>query len=189
MNWKASTLIGLVAIVSAGCVSESSPFSRANPAFEKYYNGPTAKSKALEKSFSGHTRMTYEPVHGTQVEYFSPDGRTYLWYPGNTVVLPGLWEVRSYTMPNLDLTNINRPVVRVEEVIPLCFQYGKKTYNPATRKHGDYWSCSIASPRPITRGELRQGDIFRLSERVKPPFILPKDKTTFTALLKQCGDC
>ncbi|MBL4556436.1 MAG: hypothetical protein JKP98_02155 [Rhodobacteraceae bacterium] len=39
--------------------------------------------------YGGATYKSYSRAHGTQIEYLASNGRAYLWYPGNTRVVPG----------------------------------------------------------------------------------------------------
>ena len=89
---------------------------------------------------SNRTMMTYDPGHGTQVEYFDGSGRNYLWYPGNTGVVPGRWKLEGGN---------------------LCFRYGANTYNPQTNQSGGNWECQptdmlrVRHRRPGGRRRLR----------------------------------
>jgi hypothetical protein len=66
----------------------------------------------------GYTNMSHDAGHGTQVEYLSPGGSAWLWYPGNSVILPGKWK-------------------RSGENI--CFAYTANSYNPVTGHKGGDW--------------------------------------------------
>src|SRR5690606_18542591 len=58
--------------------------------------------------FAGVTFVHYDRGHGTQVEYMAKNGKTYLLYPGNKVIVRGTWK--------LDRTD--KP-----KVFNLCFKY------------------------------------------------------------------
>ena len=75
---------------------------------------------AMAASPIGSTNMTFDPGHGTQVEYLAADGGAHLWYPGNSVILHGQWK---------------------KQGTGYCFKYGPNTYNPVTHVYGDKWEC------------------------------------------------
>jgi hypothetical protein len=91
--------------------------------------------------------------HGTQVEYHAPNGKTYLWYPGNSKIVVGDWEIRPSQHKSPEL----------------CYRYGTDTYNPVTRTDGGNWRCGDIrySDMDILRGNpfrLRPGDVPRRIE-------------------------
>ncbi len=53
----------------------------------------------------------------------------FLWYPGNSVVLPGTVE------------RFEEVTVAEQPHAALCFQYGAITYNPVTKQRGSKWNC------------------------------------------------
>ncbi|MDQ7080738.1 MAG: hypothetical protein Q9M41_08745 [Paracoccaceae bacterium] len=104
----------------------------------------------LKAYISGNTRWTYDIFHGTQVEYNAADGKTFLWYPGNTRILPGRWEVRKgFIVPEL------------------CYLYGTNSYNPVTGLPGGKWECDTVKQL----GYIIQGDPFGLSHGL--PTVIP----------------
>jgi len=99
--------------------------------------------------YCGKTLHFYEDSHGNQVEYLDPDGRCYLWYPGNPVVLVGQW--------------------RCDES-RIYFRYGSETYNPVTDVIGGLWEpCSVAL-WSVSIVEAVPSDIFELERQL--PFVL-----------------
>jgi len=110
------------------------------------------------------TIMTYSPGHGTQVEYYDKKGGTWLWYPGNKVVLPGRWKTESGK---------------------ICFGYTPNSYNPVTGHTGASWECQPLKIFESVVVERAPGDVFGLSQRAKPPFSLPKRRTSIEALSKR----
>lgn len=127
------------------------------------------------------TRYSHDPQHGNQVSFSTADGHTYLWYPGNPVVLKGEWRACEdrfgMTVKGAETTMI--PFGK------LCFKYGSNTFNPATGSKGDEWECAPASKLETTLVEQRQGDVFGLAKRTSVPFVLPRDRTTMNQLLAQ----
>jgi len=120
----------------------------------------TSPTLAAQK-LSNLTVMTYSPGHGTQVEYYDSSNHTFLWYPGNRVVLPGQWKTKG---------------------ADICFRYGPNTYNPATGARGAVWECMPQSLSQSTVVETAKGDVFGLSQRTRVPFSLPKRRTSIDAL-------
>jgi hypothetical protein len=117
---------------------------------------------AAAEQLGGYTNMTRDSAHGTQVEYVATNGKTYLWYPGNKVILPGRWKQQG--------SNI-------------CFMYGANTYNPATGSRGAEWECA---PSRLYWGgivERMEGDPLGLQRRKEVPFKLDRARTTLEKLL------
>jgi len=108
-----------------------------------------------------------QPGHGTQVEYFAPNGRAFLWYPGNTRSVPSYWKIEKGTRSHL-----------------ICFQYPANSYNRLTKQSGGNWECAKLGfwAKDIT--EIRGKDIFSLSSG-RVPHSLSTYQTTFDALLKE----
>lgn len=126
--------------------------------------GANAEESALRAQFSGLTMMFFEAGHGTQIEYNAPNGRSYLWYPGNSVVLPAYWRIQGDD---------------------ICYLYPQSSYNPITQTRGGGWECQSASSSLSRTTERARGDIFGLSRTKRPPFALSADRTTFQELRRQ----
>lgn len=127
------------------------------------------------------TRYSHDPQHGNQISFNTADGQTYLWYPGNPVVLKGEWRACEdrfgMTVKGAETTML--PYGK------LCFKYGPNTFNPATGSKGNEWECAAASKLEATLVEQRQGDVFGLAKRTPVPFVLSREKTTMNQLLAQ----
>jgi hypothetical protein len=124
---------------------------------------PVAAATAAEQ-LGGYTNMSVDSSHGTQVEYVAANGKSWLWYPGNSVVLPGRWKRQGADM---------------------CFAYGANTYNPATGTRGGGWECMPFRLYWGTVDERMKGDIFALQGRGAVPFKLDRERTTLEALLSR----
>lgn len=126
-----------------------------------------ANSTTPDEAYSmlcDRTVFFYEDLHGNQIEYFSPDGRAQLWYPGNWRVNSGRWEIR--------------PSERAPNKADLCFLYGKKSYNPITKEWGGSWRCrsfSLYYQREVEKRSI-VGDIFNLSNNTVPMVLPSKPK-------------
>jgi hypothetical protein len=124
------------------------------------------------------TRHSHDPSHGNQLSFSTSDGRTYLWYPGNAVVLRGEWracEDRFGMTQRGETTTL--PFGKI------CFRFGPGTYNPATGAKGNEWECAAASKVESTIVEQRPGDVFGLAKRDAVPFVLPRERTSMADLL------
>ncbi|WP_029041523.1 hypothetical protein [Cucumibacter marinus] len=139
--------------------------------------------RAIERQHWDTTSMSYSP-HGTQVEYLSRRGRAYLWYPGNTGMVKGRFKIDVMHLP-VDKTP-NSPLY---SLVVICFKYGANTYNPITKTRGGDWECMPYSFYRDADRDIVSGDPFRLSKRRNVPFVLSRDKTSFSRLLEQCTDC
>ncbi len=119
------------------------------------------------------TRVSFTEEHGTQVSYMNSSGRILLWYPGNGIVLPGLWKVQEATVKNLTF-------------VALCFQYGADTYNRVTKERGGKWACLPADIWARSTVDGADGDVFGLEQRASAavPFRLSKARTTIADLQK-----
>lgn len=99
------------------------------------------------------TYLSFSTQHGVQIEYLSPKGGAYLWYPGNTSVVSGEWEVV-----------LNK----------ICYRYGPQTYNPVTRQAGGRWECQFAVALDSRDIAELTGDPFKLSQRKRAPYTLQR---------------
>ncbi len=133
------------------------------------YRALKNNSRTLQAFLSNTTVRTYDLLHGNQVEYLAADGRTFLWYPGNSRPVVGQWRVKQ-TFDGADM----------------CFAYGANTYNPVTRTSGGSWECGDASLYLNRTDEIVDGDPIQLgSGRI--PFALSKDNIPLGALARRAG--
>lgn len=121
-----------------------------------------APAAAWAQQIGGYTNMSVDSQHGTQIEYLSPGGKTFLWYPGNTVILPGRWK---------------------REGQNICFSYGANTYNPATGQRGGGWECMEFRLWWWANEQRMPGDIFGLEHRTEVPYRLDRNRTTLEKVL------
>jgi hypothetical protein len=108
-----------------------------------------AKSVTLKD----RTILHYEPQHGTQIEYLSANGMSYLWYPGNNVIVPAPWKLKGGS---------------------ICFLYPARSYNPVTKTQGGNWECEPTSAYYRTIKQTMPGDMFGLSARKLVPFVIQR---------------
>jgi hypothetical protein len=118
------------------------------------------------------TTLTYDPGHGSQVEYVAANGTNFLWYPGNAVVLPGHWKLR------------RAAGVKATQI---CFVYGPNTWNPVTGVVGAQWECEATSFYIALTVERAKGDVFGLAHRRTVPFVLSRGRASLADLLRRMG--
>ncbi|MDP3316529.1 MAG: hypothetical protein Q8M47_10760 [Devosia sp.] len=120
--------------------------------------------------FAGVTFVHYDRGHGTQVEYMAKNGKTYLLYPGNKVVVRGTWKLERTDKP---------------KVFNLCFKYPDNSYNPITKQLGGGWECQPAGFSLTDVVDSVDGDVLGLAKSEKVPFVLSKRKARLADLLRK----
>ena len=100
----------------------------------------------------GYTYAFEDFAHGVQVEYFSTDGRAFLWYPGNFRVVPGEYRYRVAFYEDGEA-----------RVSRLAFRYPSRSYNPVTGRRGGSWSERNQSSLANRVVSYVEGDVFDLS--------------------------
>jgi hypothetical protein len=96
--------------------------------------------------------LFYDPSHGNQLEYYAPNGRCYLWYPGNRGVVAGEWRAEGEY---------------------ICFRYGANTYNPVTGEHGGEWERTLLERWGTNIVDAAAGDVCGLATG-RLPYNLPR---------------
>lgn len=110
----------------------------------------------------GYTNMSHDAGHGTQVEYLSPGGGAWLWYPGNSVIVPGKWKRSGAN---------------------ICFAYTSGSYNPVTGHKGGGWECMEYRLWWWAIDERVEGDPLKLEGATRVPFKLRKERVRFDKLI------
>ena len=130
-------------------------------------------SYELTKKFlSGNTQAFYDNGHGTQIEYNAPDGKSFLWYPGNQRINVGRWRVQQEG---------SKPT-------EICYLYGANSYNRVTKKWGGNWKCKEAIDHTVFVSETVRGDPFGLGKRTRVLFtIVGKSKFPLKSLAVWLG--
>jgi hypothetical protein len=135
-------------------------------------SGMRMSAADAQRCFAGKTRLT-RSFGITQVTYSAPDGRIFLWYPGNQAPLPGTWRIVS---ANANETDLSRAVAA------LCFRY-PGSHNPGNPALGDREQCIDAAGLARGGGEIADGDIFALATRRQVPFVTaPREALTFEVI-------
>lgn len=130
--------------------------------------------EGLRQRYAGATHLGYSKQHGTQVEFLSPDGRAFLWYPGNRAVVIGAWTAE----PNIRKDNSGPGAI--------CFRYGPNTYNPVTRQGGGAKNCVPAKWFLHGESGYVRGDPFNLASG-RIPFVMEREFYSLNRLRRGAG--
>ena len=182
MTWRILIALGAVLLLS-GCGAQSRSLG---PAVYEINRMPEEEVRQL---LAGRTVMTFIDVYrecrtypvgqyystscneipgpGTQVELLAEDGWSYLWYPGNRVIVRGQWTLHHWYRE-----------------YAICFRYGAAVLKPKTKDPWDSFDCTLLTEYAPTVAETRQGDPFDLASG-RLPFVLVRDQTTIDALLQR----
>lgn len=129
-------------------------------------------------NLADRTRNVHDAGHGTQINYTSADGRSFLWYPGNSVILPGAWKVERYGGWIWGTR---------QDIVHVCYRYGPNTFNPVTGSQGAEWNCSHAALSLRRTRESAAGDVLGLARRSNVPFALSREPTSLQQLAARIG--
>jgi hypothetical protein len=174
-RWPSVT--ALLTVVAAGWAALGTAYSQSPPTIWQVPKKPMTTSEARE-FLSCKTRMSFMQGHGTQVSFTAPDGKVFLWYPGNRVVLSGQWEVRLRAISSRSTLSIYAEI---------CFRYGTNTFNPVTGTAGNTWGCMPADLLASLTTDSADGDLFNLHQRPVPAFVLSPEKTSLKQLEERAG--
>jgi hypothetical protein len=131
---------------------KASQKARSIPSPATHSNASRSSGSAKrEFPYADKTLLFYDPSHGNQIEYFAPDGKCYLWYPGNKRALPGHWRMEGDT---------------------ICFLFGSNTYNPVTGEIGGNWDKRPFKHFAATVAHTADGDVHGLATG-QVPYSLP----------------
>ncbi len=116
----------------------------------------------------GRTLLHYSAQHGTQVEYYGADGRSYLWYPGNTGVVATPYQVDTASGD-------------------ICFDFSGQAVDPSQGGTPIYDRCFSNADFHRNVRESVPGDIFNLSAGAGVPFVIGPELTSIAALRSRWG--
>jgi hypothetical protein len=150
---------------------------KTNMTFSPDFTAPPIKRYDASGKLVSSTPPTPTKGTGTQVEYLSPDGKAYLWYPGNNAMAVGTWSIGA-----IPLYQKKNGVDTKSDLPTLCFQYVAAA---GSIVQGGTCAPAHLYLRRVT--ESVNGDVLGLSRRSTPPFVLSRDKTTLDALKKRAG--
>ena len=158
--FNVSVLFILTTLVLAGC-SQLDSNTILGEAVGEIDNQPIEQATA---HLADKTVRTYSPAYGNQIEYFAPDGRAYLWFPGNSRPVPSRWRLEHF-------------VFRYK----ICFQYPNSSYDAVTKEPGGKWECQYLYRYAGRIVEITKTDIFNLASG-RVPYKLPPQNLDFATL-------
>lgn len=129
-----------------------------------FFGFPSAAE--LRESLLGRTIVFNDRFHGTQVEYFKPDGTATLWYPGNFRGVPSLWKTRQLS----------------DDRVRMCFLYPSSSYNPVTEETGGTWECRSGRSFTSNIVAIVEGDVFNIGGGSVPKPLPKKTKMSLEDL-------
>ena len=155
------TVAALVAACSSGAREKEPDLSKIDPdrgvsiIYPKQPEQIAVLAEVRNYPSASGTYLSYDPVHGFQIEAFDGDAVA-LWYPGNRIAVLGSWRPGS------------KPGVT-------CFKYSTPSRNPVSGQSGR-WQCSDNTSKIY--GFL-EGDAFGLMEGAVPyrskPCLAPQE--------------
>lgn len=92
------------------------------------------------------TYLSFNKFHGFQVNYIAPGGLAWLWFPGNSKVVPEEWR--------LDSVNGTKAI---------CFRHPSNSRNPATSRRGGAFQCQPLELSQKAIVARLNGDAFKLA--------------------------
>ncbi len=116
-----------------------------------------SSADALRDFLSDTTVRTYNEKYGTQIEYFSKSGKTYLLSPGNDRISIGEWKAQP---PEAD------------GQAEICLRYREAGINSAIPAHLRDWNCRPAYGLFFAMKEVAYGNPLDLREG-PAPILLP----------------
>ncbi|MGR3481494.1 hypothetical protein [Salipiger marinus] len=117
------------------------------------------------------TYLSFSRAHGFQVNYLAPEGKAWLWYPGNRLGVP---------------EDYKRDVVAGQEA--MCWRHPPNSFNPVTRKQGGTFACeslalarsTVVSALPADPFALQTGRVPYTLDRCAAPAEFSFDRTTIS---------
>ena len=116
------------------------------------YNGMSNEQlgKAMADSVRDRTFIYYQRGYGVYIEYTASDGKVWMWFPGNTRVVHGIWGLRDFGGPRL------------------CYKY----FNSRNAVTGVFENTECIEPeQALSKVDVidqRPGDTFALANDVLP---------------------
>ena len=150
----------------------SKPGMRKSPFIVQILNSHRYSEEQAGELMKDRTTLFFDETFGPQLEYTSPEGLAFLWFPGNRRILKGQWYIRDQ---EVGFTSGNDKYVSKAGTI--CYYYGANTYNPATRKVGKP-ECQNSGVHEARVVESRVGDVLGLSRTENVPFVLGTGSTS-----------
>lgn len=167
MYAKKGRAILAVAFLVAGCAGQSPNTDLANAIAEV----ASRKNSFADYPQPDTTYLSFSRAHGFQVNYLAPQGKAWLWYPGNQ---RGVAE------------DYKLDVVAGQKAI--CWRHPSDSYNPVTRKQGGAFACqslalsqrTIVAALPGDPFSLKSGRIPSTLERCTAPSLFRFDRNAIS---------
>jgi len=135
----------LLSFVAIGALVACAP--RFDPQSLQVDPDATPTLETVRTVFADRTMIT-QSLHGTQIEYHRPDGRSFLWYPGNRSVVPANWKLGEYPFGQYEI----------------CWQYPSSSRNGLTGlSAGGRFQCTPDRYYFDDVTEILRGDPFTLA--------------------------
>jgi hypothetical protein len=138
-----------------------------------------ADAKTVSDFVTNSTRTSWSEGYGMQVSYAAPDGTSYLWFPGNNIILKGQWKIEraSQLTGGFVFVHMADNLVKHDvDAAQICYMYGANTVDAVSRSPGGRWQCQGWNYFKSVAREHKKGDIFGLAARSTAPFILSKEE-------------
>ena len=116
----------------------------------------------------GWTSVLQHPVQGTQIMYFGPSGKAYLWSTRSAQVEEG-----RYYLGMIEFT--------------ICFKFGADRYNPVTGLPAGRSECTSRLQLADLVTEKVEGDVFNLVAGGAVPFALGGSTLTLDRAARKAG--
>ncbi len=97
------------------------------------------------------TYLSLSPGHGFQVNFLAPNGKAWLWYPGNQFGVP---------------EDYKTSIVSGQRAI--CWRHPTNSYNPVTKTSGGGFQCENLALAQRTIVASLPGDVFSLKTGLVP---------------------
>ncbi|QOL82622.1 hypothetical protein [Pseudooceanicola spongiae] len=145
-----SALVVISGLALSGCAPSVARLA-VSEADKPRFNALLADPTALRAFLADTTIKNWDSRYGTQIEYHSVSGRTWLVFPGNLRSLQGFWKI---TGP------AGNPRI--------CYLY-PHSRDAITGKPGGDWECGPAALK-LTADEIRDGDVLGLQKQGLTPY-------------------
>lgn len=128
-------------LLCVGCEKTQPRSDRADTIAEVNFRENSFKDYPREDT----TYLSFSRAHGFQVNYLAPQGRAWLWYPGNLRGVPE--EYKKDVISGLQA---------------ICWRHPENSFNPVTRRSGGGFACENLSFAQKTIVAALPGDPFNL---------------------------
>lgn len=154
-RWSHAILMGLMlAIAGLAACDDAGPPSQQDILSDVL----SRKNQFPDYPQAGNTYLSFTLGHGFQVNYLAPQGRAWLWYPGNRAGVREDYKIG---------------IAAGRKAI--CWRHPKNSYNPVTGQSGGDFACEPLDLSQRTVVSVLPGDPFNLASGQVP---YPLDRCT-----------